>query len=104
MKLWIDDIRTPPDGTWFWAKSSRQALDYIYWYLFDLTEISFDHDLGDIDTSRVVVLALEEIAMQNWAPKINMKVHSANPVGRKWIGSAIENINFWNERKLSYGN
>lgn len=43
MKLWIDDIRTPPDG-WEWAKTSKEAIDVID--NNEVSHISFDHDLG----------------------------------------------------------
>jgi hypothetical protein len=97
MKLFIDDVRTPPEN-WFWAKNSRQGLDYIYWHLFDLTHISFDHDLGGSDTSRVVALKLEELSLRRWLPPIVLTVHSANPVGRQWLEASIRNIERWSER------
>ena len=26
MKLWVDDIRTPPSDDWLWARSVNQAI------------------------------------------------------------------------------
>lgn len=78
-KLWIDDIRLPPQG-YDWAKTSQEAIDY----LKDNSpeHISFDHDLGGEDTSRKVVLWLCE-NNDKW-PK-TASVHSMNPVGRDWL-------------------
>ena len=91
MKLWIDDIRKPPDDTWIWAKSSRDAIEYIYCGgvgYFDL--ISFDHDLGGNDTSRTVVLFLCNHP-DLWPNKC--LVHSANPVGKEWLEEMIKRYN-----------
>ncbi len=43
--LWIDDIRLPPDG-WLWAKTSREAIDFLNDPNPDIRVIQFDHDLG----------------------------------------------------------
>lgn len=49
MRLWHDDIRTPPDESWTWARTNDAAK----WLLQSgkVTEISMDHDLGlhDVD-------------------------------------------------------
>ena len=29
MKIWVDDIRTPPDDTWEWVKTSQEAIDLL---------------------------------------------------------------------------
>lgn len=43
-KLWHDDIRRPPDETWFWARTNREAVRYLL--LARCEEASLDHDLG----------------------------------------------------------
>lgn len=93
MRLWIDDIREPPDSWrshhFVWAKTSAQAIDALamfdaYGYKIDL--ISFDHDLGVDDTARTVVMFMveQDIHAENYA------VHSANPVGVEWLLGMIE--------------
>lgn len=49
MKLWHDDIRRPPDLSWFWARTNKEAI----WFLVGLDregtpaqEASLDHDMG----------------------------------------------------------
>ena len=84
MKLWIDDIRTPPDG-WEWAKTSKEAIDVID--NNEVSHISFDHDLGGDDTTRKVVMDICHKGF-NFPPLLS--VHSANPVGRDWLLSMFK--------------
>ena len=98
MRLWIDDIRLPPDSSWTWAKTSQEALALLN---SDCTEISFDHDLGGDDTSMPVARRVEELAFSGeQAPPI-WHIHSANPVGRQNLKAALESADrFWNRRTL----
>jgi len=82
MKLWVDDLREPPEG-WRWAKSSRAAILRLEFDSF--TEISLDHDLGGDDTPRPVVLWMIE---NDYQPH-RIHVHTANPVGREWLEGMI---------------
>lgn len=96
MKIWVDDIRTPPDDTWRWVKTSDEAilllsnhLKLVVDYDLDVEVIeimSLDHDLGGEDTTRPIVLWC---CGSNWWP-IEVVVHSANPVGREWLEGMIE--------------
>lgn len=98
-KLWLDDIREPPDKTWIWAKSSREAIGILK--SVEIEEISFDHDLGIIDgeddKGLFVAQYIEIGAYQNTIPNpIVWYVHSANPVGKKDITLAMESAErFW---------
>lgn len=97
MKLWIDDLRTPPDDTWLWAKTSSEALTILrsaYLSLVglapvqeDITAVSFDHDLGGDDTTRPVIMWMAEY--QFW-PEI-VYVHSMNVIGAEYIMGVAEN-------------
>lgn len=82
--LWIDDIRTPPDG-YLWAKNSEEAIEMINSH-DPFEHISFDHDLGGDDTSRRVVLWLCENPSK-WSKTAS--VHSMNPIGREWLVGMI---------------
>ena len=92
LRLWIDDVREPPNETWDWVTTSEAAIALMrefqqFGMLWIPREIvSFDHDLGGDDTTRPVVL---------WMIENNFKfdeynVHSANPVGRDWLEGMIE--------------
>ncbi|ORB77462.1 cyclic-phosphate processing receiver domain-containing protein [Mycobacterium timonense] len=86
MKLWVDDLRQPPDDTWVWSKTSQNAIDTLMLAgLGEITEISLDHDLGGDDTTRPVVLWMCE---HNRWPE-NVGIHTANPVGREWLAGMV---------------
>lgn len=95
MKIWVDDIRTPPDDTWEWFKTSQEVINEFEnakWYNavhgnkigYDI--MSLDHDLGGDDTSRRIVLWMCE--NEFWPDEV--RVHSANPVGVEWLEGMIE--------------
>jgi hypothetical protein len=91
MKIWVDDIRLPPDdGTrWIWAQSSREGIHWLeeaYDQNDGIEVMSLDHDLGGDDTSRRIVLWMCE---NDFWP-VEVKVHSANPVGVEWLEGMIE--------------
>ena len=90
MKIWVDDLRTPPDSTWLWCLTSDHALSILEtvskWYINPIEIMSLDHDLGGSDTTRPVVLWCCE---NDFWPK-EVRVHTANPVGREWLEGMIE--------------
>lgn len=94
MKLFIDDIRTPPDDSWKVAKNSNEAKKFIEDYGIPDC-ISFDHDLGEDDTSMIFVnWLIDQILDKNVVfSKFKFFVHSDNPVGSKNIEETIKN--FW---------
>lgn len=88
MKLWVDDLRTQPNG-WAWAKSFWEAIAYLSEGC--VTEISLDHDLGDTaslmeKTGYDVALYMAEHNI--WPSKVF--VHSANPVGASDIVKLVQ--------------
>ena len=91
MKIWVDDIRTPPDG-WLWFKTSAETIDFLYRAYFGgsaglpVEVMSLDHDLGGDDTTRPIVLWMCE--KEIWP--VEVRVHSANPVGVEWLEGMIE--------------
>jgi hypothetical protein len=84
-KLWVDDLREPPDGSWAVARTSAAAIERLAAGGYDV--LSLDHDLGGDDTTRPVVLWLCEHA-ERWPGDV--RVHTANPVGRTWLLGMIE--------------
>ena len=103
MKLWVDDLRPPPDSYpspynpgetispgWWWAKTSKGAINTLTYHNLlnhePFDTISLDHDLGGDDTTRSIVLWMCE--KQVWPETV--LVHTANPVGREWLEGMIE--------------
>ena len=91
MKLWLDDIRTPPDSDWVWAKTADDAIYLIRTQEVD--EISFDHDLGisTDGTGYSVAMEIEFLCHEKKMKCPKWKVHSANPVGVSNIIMAMKN-------------
>lgn len=88
-KLFIDDIRNPPDETWIVVRSSVAALEYVQ--KNGMPEfISFDHDLGGDDTTMVFLRKLVDVVWNGTDSPPDYKVHSANPVGSINIVSFME--------------
>lgn len=94
MKIWVDDIRTPPDKSWVWLKTSEQTIFMLSAFkiwgedhsLPPPEAMSLDHDLGGDDTTRPIVLW----CCENDFWPVETVVHSANPVGREWLEGMIE--------------
>ena len=89
MKIWVDDIRPPPGKQWIWFVSSNAALEFLKFCKrqgLTVHELSLDHDLGGEDTSRYIVLWFCEADF--WP--LEIKVHSANPVGVEWLEGMIK--------------
>lgn len=91
MIVWVDDIREPPRtrDTVAWCKTSRETIELLerakaLGRVPDL--MSLDHDLGGDDTTRPVVLWMCE--NEFWP--VEVRVHSANPVGIEWLEGMIQ--------------
>lgn len=88
-RLFIDDLRDPPDAIWRVARSSAAAIEILAGG--GVTEVSFDHDLGGEDTAMRVVDWLDErVSTDPSFPMPAWTVHSANPVGQQRIRAALE--------------
>jgi len=94
MKLWVDDIRLPPDETWVWARNARDAKNIIHGGFVD--EISLDHDAGggpDFDT---VANFIEAMAQCGSIIRMEWHIHSANPVGAAKMKATMESADrYW---------
>jgi hypothetical protein len=90
-KLYLDDLRAPPDGSWTVARSVEAAWYHIHEYGLPI-EMSLDHDLGeDLCDAPVLLHSIIEAYLDGdasflGAKSIGIHVHSANPRG-------VENLN-----------
>lgn len=99
MKLWlddqIDDPATPdrhtPEG-WVGCKTALQACRILK--TGKVTRISFDHDLGPswAGTGYTVACFIEKYVYFGKVPPLDWSIHSANPVGRDRIKSAMQRV------------
>lgn len=98
MKIFLDDIRQPPDNSWIVVRTYEGAADLVLNNYLKIDEISLDHDLGgDYDgvtihkTGYDVALLIEDQAFKTgYVPKV--KVHSMNPVGAENINACLKAI------------
>lgn len=88
IRIYIDDIRTPPPG-WTVVRNSRVAhimISGAHKQGLVIEEMSLDHDLGNDDTTRCIVMYMAE---HDYWPKI-IYVHSMNSVGREWLEGTVQ--------------
>lgn len=93
MKLFIDDLRNAPDSTWVVARTSDDAIAIIAEGIPQV--ISFDHDLGGLDTAMKVVNFIMESVLDGYLVfpiEFLFTVHSANPVGAENITVKMNNL------------
>lgn len=106
IKLWIDDQlddpdapgRHTPDG-WVGVKTSKEAIKVLK--TNRVIEISFDHDLGKRN-ARPIAIYIEREAILGNLNRMKWNVHSANPVGRQYIISAMNNAERYWEKYEQY--
>lgn len=92
MKIWVDDLREP-DNSWVWCRTSDFTIALLEQlkYSYSIPNVpprimSLDHDLGGGDTTRPIVLWM----IENDFWPVEVRVHSANPVGREWLEGMID--------------
>lgn len=89
MKLFLDDIRIPPDNSWVIARTARAAIEFLATGAVE--EISFDHDLGE-EVNGTGYDVAKWIEAEVYFCRMEMpawRIHSDNPVGRKNIEACM---------------
>ena len=101
MKIWVDDMREPPNRDWVWLKSVD---NFCFWvevidnmgFLNDMFElVSLDHDAGEYAKyggDYIKILDYLEANEYN----IPIHLHTMNPVGRDNMRRIIQKNN-WKE-------
>lgn len=101
-KIWVDDIRYPPNTDWIWVKSVNQAKTLIEILENTNSEmiISLDHDAGvyAVDGGDYInLLNWLEYRQRTQDGKIYpIRIHSFNPIGVVNMRAIIEH-NGWEE-------
>ncbi len=101
IKIWIDDIRTPPSEDWVWIKSVNDAIAEIIYdelnaeYEGEIHLISLDHDAGDY-----YQYGGDYIRLLDWLEETGrnypIRIHSMNSVGVANMRAIIQH-NGWKE-------
>ena len=117
-KIWLDDERDPNDQgiqeqfgstpDMLWIKNPDELEKMLFHG--EIESISFDHDLGLIDSKWLNVVSvsgydlakkIEELAFNGKIPRIRWRVHSMNPVGVREIKVAMSNADrHWTRYEL----
>ena len=98
MKLWIDDCRPMPNDYDMHARDYNESIAWLSSGL--ITDVSFDHDLGEGKTGYDIAQWVEHMAYNKQLPKFTWKVHSANPIGAEYIKIALSKANnYWDSTK-----
>lgn len=102
MKIWLDDEREMPTGFDKHVTTAEEAISCLT--TGNVTAISLDHDLGESKngTGYDVACFIEQAAYSGQLLPIVISIHSANPVGRIYMGQAVARAEeFWLNRKLT---
>lgn len=99
MKVFLDDVRTPPDGSWVLVATAKAAIDLLA--SGAVTHMSLDNDLGEDEPEGYTVANWLErrVLTDPTFPIPVISVHSANPVARQRMQAAIANIERARERR-----
>ena len=116
MKLWIDDIRTPPDDTWHICRDVSSAIRALDMFWEQVREINLDHDISHqvvvngmsrpypcTETFEAVARYIAKIrdAHNEWNPKI--EIHTSNYVGAQNMKTILESAGFQPNAKVIGG-
>lgn len=102
IKIWVDDIRLPPDDSWVHSKSVNLTKARIQTYEkkgMEIEIISLDHDAGDY-----ACLGGDYIKVLDWLEEtgrnIPIHIHTMNPVSRQNMEAIIKRNNWTEVRHL----
>lgn len=84
MRIYLDDERQTPEG-WVRAYTVPELINLFILHGTNIEEISLDHDLGDGQQTGYDFLRWleEKVYNQELSTLPIIKIHSANPVGRR---------------------
>ena len=92
MKLYLDDVRTTPDG-WVRSYTVSETINLLKSNV--VAELSLDHDLGDevgVGTGYDVLKWIEEqVVVNHYQPPI-IHIHTGNLSARVKMIAAVESI------------
>lgn len=109
MKLWIDDIRTPPDDSWHICRDVSSAIRALDMFYADVDEINLDHDISHqvsvggmsrpypcTETFEAVARYITRLKLyvhasgMKWNPAI--RLHTSNSVGAYKMRAILDDV------------
>ena len=87
VRLWLDDVREPPEDYNVHVETVEDAIYFLETY--EVEHVGFDHDLGYEKTGYDLAKWIEYQATQG-LPRLTWSIQSANPVGAKNIEAAMK--------------
>ena len=101
MNVWLDDVRPMPTEFDVHVKTAQEAIEYIDSNTVDM--ISLDYDLGPkhAGTGYDVISYIEAGAYFDTIKPIEIRIHSANPVGVMRMTQCREKcVRYWNNHQV----
>lgn len=106
IKIWLDDIRTPPDETWTWCKNPEEFRKILDGEGAEIDEISFDHDLGYYESGKEITgytclcWVEKRILTDMTFPIPTMHVHTSNGSAYSKMRKVVNNLHKIRDEKL----
>ena len=116
MKIFIDDIRVPPNDTWHIARSVGAAIRALDQFCLEVTDIQLDHDISHqvvmggmsrpypcaetFESVARYIVRLKEV-YPDWNPTI--RLHTSNPVGAKNMAAILQDAGLESETQIAGG-
>lgn len=99
-KLWRDDIRRPPDGSWFWACTNQEAQDFLERAKHKGKPIeicSLDLDVLDVDIQEGKDIENDGFVLLRWMVEKDLipslvAIHSWNHVEAESVVKYLYNV------------
>ena len=94
IKLYVDDVRIPPEKDWKLARTITEAIRILA--TVEVSEVSLDHDICymNIDSGRVPDESFEAvaryIALMPRETRPTVKFHTGNTVGEKKLKEILK--------------
>lgn len=102
MKLWVDDLRSPAEGTWTIARTYDAAETLLFCGEFEFSKIALDNDLGDERPTREGKYLLRYLIareMQGGLPCPYVTILTNNPVARQDMETSLRILHKWRSRQ-----
>lgn len=116
MKLYIDDIRTPPDDSWNICRTVLSAVGALDMFWEQITDIALDHDIshqivmGEMsrpfacpETFEVVARHIAVLKKLHPDSSPTLSIHTSNPVGAEKMKGILEAVGITPTIQLARG-